>query len=454
MKRLLIHLLLSPCLAQAASKVYTGFNYGAFWGTEANPKKKSDFLDGFSLARNLTTDTPFDSARLFTCVQPGTKDTPTSAFDAAIESKTNLLLGFWISPASKGGSPSPAITNEMAALEKGFQKHGQALSDLIIGLSVGNEDIYRAEGAGEIGLTAPIVGDTIAQVKKSIAISPFAKYMMSKPVGHVDTVKYAVVDNADFIGITVYPYWNKDSIDTALTSFQGSVADAEKRAGGRPIWIAEMGWPAADSEQHGAAVAGVNQLQRFWKEVGCWVFGRYTAFWFELVKDSTPDQKADWGFVDGKTREAKIKDLSCGGGADKSKLAASSSVSGTPASYSLASSSVSAIPTPTQSPSPIPPTMLTSIFPSPASPSGQTTTHTTFTNTTTLTPTTTISPSPLSQWPTTQRPVRFVTSKITVWITTTPTPIPTPLKHRLGVTMVVVQTSYTTVDPPTVTKYL
>ncbi|KAH7558510.1 glycoside hydrolase family 17 protein [Bipolaris maydis] len=311
MKRLLInYLIFLSSFAQAASNIYTGFNYGAFWSVEANAKKKADFLDGFNLAKNLTTDIPFDSARLFTCKTAGTVDGPTEAFDAAVESNTNLLLGFWITPARSGDSPDENVKNEMAALEKGFKKHGQALSDLVIGLSVGSEDIYRSE-AGELGLTAEVVGQTVAKVKESIAASPFAEYMKNKPIGHVDTAKYAVVDNADFIGMTAYPYWNKDSINTASGSFQHSLEDVKQRAGNRPVWIAEMGWPSTDTEQHGAAIAGIDELQKFWTEVGCFVFGKYTTFWYELLKDSTPDQKADWGLIDTLSRKPRIKDLSC-----------------------------------------------------------------------------------------------------------------------------------------------
>ncbi|KAJ5056429.1 glycoside hydrolase superfamily [Bipolaris maydis] len=312
MKRLLInYLIFLSSFAQAASNIYTSFNYGAFWSVEANAKKKADFLDGFNLAKNLTTDIPFDSARLFTCKTAGTVDGLTEAFDAAVESSTNLLLGFWITPARSGDSPDENVKNEMAALEKGFKKHGQALSDLVIGLSVGSEDIYRSE-AGELGLTAEVVGQTVAKVKESIAASPFAEYMKNKPIGHVDTAKYAVIDNADFIGMTAYPYWNKDSINTASGSFQHSLEDVKQRAGNRPVWIAEMGWPSTDTEQHGAAIAGIDELQKFWTEVGCFVFGKYTTFWYELLKDSTPDQKADWGLIDTLSRKPRIKDLSCG----------------------------------------------------------------------------------------------------------------------------------------------
>jgi glucan endo-1,3-beta-D-glucosidase len=317
MKRLLVHFLFSTCLAQAASTIYTGFNYGAFWAVEANVKKKADFLDGFGLAKNLTTDTPFDSARLFTCKQAGTLNDPIEAFDAAVESRTNLLLGFWISPAQRGGSPDENVKKEMAALEKGFQKHGQALADLVIGLSVGNEDIYRNEATpGEVGVPANVVAQTIDQVKKGIAASSFAKYMQGKPIGHVDTAKYAVVDNADFIGMTVYPYWNKESVEDAAASFHGSLDDVKKRAGDRPVWIAEMGWPVADktpeAKDRGAAVPGADQLQKFWTEVGCSVIGKYNTFWFELLNDSDENKQPYWGFIDIPTRQPHVKNLSCG----------------------------------------------------------------------------------------------------------------------------------------------
>lgn len=190
MKHLFItYLFFLSSSAQLTSKIYTGFNYGAFWTVEANVKKKADFLDGFNLAKNLTAHIPFDSARLFTCKAAGTLDEPTEAFDAAVESNTNLLLGFWITPGKDTDSPDENIKNEMTALEKGFKKHGQALSDLVIGLAVGSEDIYRAEEGGGLGVISDIVGQTIAQVKKGIAESFFAAYMKDKPIGHVDIAK-------------------------------------------------------------------------------------------------------------------------------------------------------------------------------------------------------------------------------------------------------------------------
>ncbi|CAO2651513.1 Nn.00g040830.m01.CDS01 [Neocucurbitaria sp. VM-36] len=300
---------LTPWLAQAASKVHTGFNYGAFWGEEANVKRKADFLDGFNLAKNLSTNISFDSARLFTCRTGGTLDEPTEAFDAAVETKTNLLLGFWITPGKRGEPPDENVKNELAALEKGFQKHGQALSDLIIGLSIGNEDIYRWNDTAESGVAGDIVLQTIDKVKKAIAASSFAKYMEDKPIGHVDTAQHALVDNTDFIGVTAYPYWHRDDIKDARTSFHGSLESVKQHVGNTPVWIAEMGWPYGGPPQ-GNAVASAENMQNFWTEVGCSVFGTYTTFWFELLQDSTADQP-DWGLIDAASRQPRIKDLNC-----------------------------------------------------------------------------------------------------------------------------------------------
>jgi glucan endo-1,3-beta-D-glucosidase len=306
-----IYLILSLLLAPSAAKVYTGFNYGAFWSYPENVKRYADFHNGFELAKNLTTPVPFDSARLFTCITVGTERDPTEAFQAAIDTDTNLLLGMWVSPGTAGQSNDVQVQNELAALEKAFQQHGQKLADLIIGLSVGNEDIYRFNAnTGEVGVAGNDMLLTINKVRAAIAASPYAKYMQGKPIGHTDTAQHAVVPGSDFVGMTAYPYWNSESIDNAGKSFMGSLKDTQQRAGNMSVWISEMGWPI-NGTQKGEAVASAENYQKYWDQVGCSVFGKYNTFWFELLKDSQPDQP-DWGLLDTKTYQPRIRDLSCG----------------------------------------------------------------------------------------------------------------------------------------------
>lgn len=115
--------------------IHTGFSYGAFW-SEDKPKRYEDFLRQFQLARNLSNvPAPFTSARLYQAAQWGPDTTvPTEAFRAAIETNTTLLIGLWL-----------PIDDELKALDKAFETYGQKLVDLVIGIAVGNEDIYRGK---------------------------------------------------------------------------------------------------------------------------------------------------------------------------------------------------------------------------------------------------------------------------------------------------------------------
>ena len=119
-------------LAPASQTIYTGFSYGAFW-SESEPKRYKDFLRQFKLAKSLTNvPVPFTSARLYQAAQWGSSSEPSEAFQAAIETNTTLLIGLWL-----------PIDKELDALNKAFETYGQKLADLVIGISVGNEDIYR-----------------------------------------------------------------------------------------------------------------------------------------------------------------------------------------------------------------------------------------------------------------------------------------------------------------------
>jgi glucan endo-1,3-beta-D-glucosidase len=113
--------------------VYTGFSYGAFW-SGGKAKHYEDFLDQFKLAKNLpNVPVPFTSARLYQAAQWGQNKTePSEAFQAAIETNTTLLVGLWL-----------PIDSELDALDNAFKKYGRKLANLVIGISVGSEDIYR-----------------------------------------------------------------------------------------------------------------------------------------------------------------------------------------------------------------------------------------------------------------------------------------------------------------------
>lgn len=303
-------LILTICAVPTAAKVYTGFNYGAFWGEQSNVKRYADFYHGFELAKNLTnTPVPFDSARLYTCITAGSKDDPTEAFQAAIDTGTNLLLGMWVSPGATGQPNDAQVQSELAALGKGFEQYGQKLADLVIGISVGSEDIYRFN-SGKPGLGIDSLMLTIKGVREKIAASQFAMYMQDKPIGHTDIPLYAVMAGLDFVGMNAYPSWEGKHINNANNGYMSVLRDTQRRAGNTPVWITELGWPI-DGAQISEAVASPENYQRYWSEIGCQVFGKYNTFWFELLQDSQPEQP-DWGLLDTKSYQPRIKNLGCG----------------------------------------------------------------------------------------------------------------------------------------------
>ena len=311
MKLLNTILLAGQLLLPAASAVHTGFAYGAFW-SESEPKFKKDFLRQFNLAKNLPgLPMPFNSARLFQTAQWMSGTEPSEAFEAAIETNTTLLLGLWLG----------SLDQELAALDNAFEKHGQKLADLVVGISVGNEDIYRSSPVckkveGEHGCGSAFTKEqVIAQIRNVTALwqeKPWWKrFKTPPPIGHTDIAAEAGLPGLGFTGATLYPFWDGKSIEDANGTLFGSLAGVQERADQTPVWITETGWPASGTA-NGAADPTVDNMQKFWTDVGCSLFGKYNVWWFELERDTSgASNKFDWGIIDIASQKPKIKDLSC-----------------------------------------------------------------------------------------------------------------------------------------------
>lgn len=181
---------------------YKGFNYGS------TGRDQAAFEGEFNSAKNLAGSS-YTSARLYTMIQDGTTNTPISAIPAAISTSTTLLLGLW---ASAGDAQ---FQNELAALNAAIAQYGSAFTDLIAGISVGSEDVYRitpigvASNAG-VGVGPDVLINYIGQVRSAIAGTGAA----GKPVGHVDTYNVwtnasqnALIAASDFLGVDAYPYY-------------------------------------------------------------------------------------------------------------------------------------------------------------------------------------------------------------------------------------------------------
>lgn len=297
----------------ASAENYLGFNSGAT-KDDRSAKFKSDFEAEFKAAQNLQNSPgQFNAVRLYTNIQAYSKDDPIEAFEAAISTNTSLLLGIW-------ASGTTSIGTEITALKKAVAQHGSAFTDLVIGISIGSEDLYRDSETGRINEAGIGAGpDTILGFIKTFKSALASTPLGSKPVGHVDTwdvwpnaTNKAVIDAVDFIGVNEFPYYETgkgNSIKNSGALFDRAYDTVLAVAGGKPVWVTETGWPYTGPDWD-EAEATVENAKYYWNEVGCRrLFGKTTAFWYAL-RDSNPDNKMKFAISNNLSTKARF-DLTC-----------------------------------------------------------------------------------------------------------------------------------------------
>lgn len=261
-----------------------GFNYGS------QGHGHGSFTDQFKIAANLEGANDYTSARLYTMIQEGTTNTPIEAIQAAIDTKTTLLLGLWASV------DDATFQNEITALKNAIQQYGSAFADLVTGISVGSEDLYRIspigiENESGYGQSPDVLVKYIDQVRTAIRGTSLA----SKPVGHVDTWNVyvnssnsALIAACDWLGLDEYPYYqttDENEIGNAKTLFFEAYDKVAAVAGGKPIWITEAGWPVSGPASN-LAIANVDNAEIFWQEVACELERREINTWWYILADS------------------------------------------------------------------------------------------------------------------------------------------------------------------------
>ena len=241
--------------------VHKGFNYGS----DTNGAG-TNFASEFAAAQKLTGTSGFNSARLYTMIEYGTTDTPSSAFQAAIDTGTTLLLGIWCS------SGQTTVTNELKALAAAVEQYPK-LNGLVVGISVGSEDLYRKSAS------AANILDYISQTRSAMSTAG-----VNWPLGHVDTANIwqdsdgqSVIAKIDWIGADVYPFYSSGS-PSSLSDFTSGIASIPNS---KPIWVTETGWPTSGSFAQTSSVAGTTNAQTYWKTVGCGhLFGNTNTWWY------------------------------------------------------------------------------------------------------------------------------------------------------------------------------
>lgn len=334
----------STFLAVAASlytpsaAVYQGFNYGATQ-TDGTVKVQSDFEDEFKTAKGLVGNTGFTSARLYTTVQSG--GGPIAAIPAAIAQDTSLLLGIWASGGQAG------VTTEIEALTSAISTYGTSFTDLVVGLSIGSEDLYRNSPTGiaakaGVGADPDTIVSYINQVKTALA----GTALSDVSIGHVDTwtawvngSNDAVINAVDWIGVDAYPFFQNteaNGIETGKGLFTDAYDATQAVSGGKPVWITETGWPVSGDAQ-GDAVASIANAKTYYDEVGCgFAFGNINTWWYTLQDAYPTTPNPSFGVVGTTLSTTPLYDLSC------SNITSSNTSTSATATGSIASSASSA----------------------------------------------------------------------------------------------------------------
>jgi glucan endo-1,3-beta-D-glucosidase len=309
----LLALVTASLLPGAGAGAVMGFN-SASTKSDGTPKMQADFEAEFKLAAGLEgAPGTFNSVRLYTNIQGGSTADPLDAFPAAVATNTTLLLGIW-------ASGTDTIQNELAALGAGIQQFGDAFTNLVIGVSVGSEDLYRGSATGVanqagIGADPAVLANFIDETRAFLQNTTLANV----PIGHVDTFNVwgnasnaAVLNAVDFLGIDAYPFYESNlgdnSIDAALGLWNAAMAEVKGSAAGKPVWITETGWPSKGAVW-GQAEPTVDNAKQYWDQIGCSLFGVTNVWWYVLLDENMSDTANFSVSLDGTT--TPVWNLTC-----------------------------------------------------------------------------------------------------------------------------------------------
>jgi len=298
--------------AVAQDTMYLGFNSGAS-DDSGKAKTQADFEKEFKTAKSLQgAPGNFTAVRLYSNIQWQTENTPIAAFPAAIATNTKLLLGLW-------ASGSDNVDKELDTLLSAVKQYGSKLTDLVIGISVGSEDLYRVSEPGiknkaGVGNSAEVIVSMIKDTRNKLKNTALA----NKKITHVDTwtawvntSNKAVIDNIDFVSVNAFPFYESErdnQIKNAGSLLKSALDATEGVAQGKPVWITETGW-AYSGPSFGAAQATLDNAGTYWKEVGCALFGKKNVFWYTL-RDANPENKVKFAITDNLNTKARF-DLTC-----------------------------------------------------------------------------------------------------------------------------------------------
>jgi exo-beta-1,3-glucanase (GH17 family) len=250
-----------PALAQGNSTL-AGLAYGPYH-TGQNPNY---FV--FPSNEEIAADMP-TLASLTNSIRIYSSTGPAEAIIREAE-KTRLCvnLGIWLGkyPAGIG----EANAREMAAGEQ------LVASPAVRSITVGNEVLLRRDMSE--GQLIAAIEQVRAHLRRPVPITTADTY--DHWLAHPDLARHV-----DFITVHIYPFWQKQSIDSAMQALEVAYNQVKKAYPDKQIVIGETGWPS-DGPPQGAAIPSAANQARYLRAFVSWARSqRVMYFYFDAFDE-------------------------------------------------------------------------------------------------------------------------------------------------------------------------
>mmetsp|Transcript_27687 Transcript_27687/g.51959 ORF Transcript_27687/g.51959 Transcript_27687/m.51959 type:complete len:575 (+) Transcript_27687:700-2424(+) len=277
---------INTMMVDAAPVQLHGLNYNTRQGPDWDWDKCKSYetiLQELTLLQRLTTR--FRILSLTDCGQGDLVLTVAQALGLQV------WLGLWVGPdhVDKFGE-------ELAALEVLLDKFDAgANNDLILGITVGSEAIYREDATVEEMI------DYMNQVHDILQDRGLDETL---PVSIVDVApEYAANQNLrQAVNVTytnTFPFWEGVSVDAAVDELETDLGWLVYLDPSKPFVLGETGWPS-DGFIEGVGIAGPQEQAQYFQQAYCYLHRReWDYYWFTGIDNAWRQEQDPMNTVEG-----------------------------------------------------------------------------------------------------------------------------------------------------------
>lgn len=207
-----------------------------------------------------------------------------------------VAMGTWIGDYAVAPENDPQMTALIAAAQAGQV-------DIAV---VGNEDLQHAAPGTEQQVADGIVTylNYFKQQVPGVPVTMADRYETSFARNGDGSLTYqSVLDACDVILVSYYPFWSGLDVGEAMSEVNAWHQDVVAHAGGKPIYVAETGWPIAGATI-GLAVPSAQNAAIYFQQFTSWAQAQDVPyFWFEGTDEAWKVESGvgpHWGVWDGR----------------------------------------------------------------------------------------------------------------------------------------------------------